>query len=222
MTKGLLARKVGMTQLFNPDGTTTAVTVLQAAGNHVLGLRTKEKDGYEAVQVAFETVPERKLANAQRGVFKKANLEPHRHVVEIRDYSGVEQGQELKPDMFAAGELVDVTSTSKGKGFQGLNKRHKFGRGPETHGSMNVRQPGAIGATDAARVFKGLRMAGQMGNERTTARAYKVVRVDADRNLLLVKGGVPGAKGALVLVRQSTKRQKPKGPAGKGPNPRKV
>jgi len=121
-----------------------------------------------------------------------------------------------------AGELVDVTSTSKGKGFQGLIKRHKFSRGPESHGSMNVRQPGAIGATDAARVFKGVRMSGQMGNVRVTARAYKIVRVDPDRNLLLLKGGVPGAKGALVLVRQSTKPVKvAKGPAGK-PNTRKV
>ena len=115
-----------------------------------------------------------------------------------------------------------MTSTSKGKGFQGLIKRHKFSRGPESHGSMNVRQPGAIGATDAARVFKGVRMSGQMGNVRVTARAYKIVRVDPDRNLLLLKGGVPGAKGALVLVRQSTKPVKvAKGPAGK-PNTRKV
>jgi large subunit ribosomal protein L3 len=130
-------------------------------------------------------------------------------------------GSELTAEIFKAGELVDLTSTSKGKGFQGLIKRHKFSRGPESHGSMNVRQPGAIGATDAARVFKGVRMSGQMGNERVTARAYKVVRVDVERNLLMVKGGVPGAKGAIVLVKESTKKLKPKGPAGK-PNPRKV
>ena len=210
-----------MTQLFNPDGTISAVTVLEAGPCKVLGLRTKEKDGYAAVQIAFEPVDAGKLQQARAGVFKKANLDPHRHVVEIRNYDGLEQGQELKAEIFAAGELVDVTSTSKGKGFQGLVKRHKFIRGPESHGSMNVRQPGAIGATDAARVFKGVRMSGQMGNERVTARAYKVVRVDADRNLLMVKGGVPGAKGALVLVRQSTKPIKVKGPAGK-PNPRKV
>src|ERR1700682_5080638 len=135
--------------------------------------------------------------------------------------SGEDLGQELKAEIFAAGEIVDVTAHSKGKGFQGLIKRHKFSRGPESHGSMNVRQPGAIGSTDSARVFKGLRMAGQMGNVRTTARAYKVVRVDPERNLLLLKGGVPGAKGALVLVRQSTKPVKAKGPAGK-PTGRKV
>lgn len=210
-----------MTQLFNADGTTSAVTVLEAGPCRVLGLRTTEKDGYAAARIAFEAVAERKLTKPELGEFKKASVEPHRHVVEIRGYEGIEAGQELKADIFAAGELVDVTSTSKGKGFQGLIKRHKFSRGPESHGSMNVRQPGAIGATDAARVFKGVRMSGQMGNERTTARAYRVVRVDAERNLILVKGGVPGAKDALVLVRQSTKRMKVKGPAGK-PTGRKV
>jgi large subunit ribosomal protein L3 len=219
--KGLLARKLGMTQLFNPDGTTSAVTVLEAGPCKVLGLRTTEKDGYAAARIAFEVAPDRKFTKPQLGEFKKSGVEPHRHVVEIRGYEGLEAGQELKAEIFSAGEIVDVTSTSKGKGFQGLIKRHKFSRGPESHGSMNVRQPGAIGATDAARVFKGVRMAGQMGNERTTARAYKVVRVDAERNLLVIKGGVPGAKGALVLVRQSTKPQKVKGPAGK-PTGRKV
>jgi large subunit ribosomal protein L3 len=217
----LLARKLGMAQLFNPDGTTSAVTVLEAGPCKVLGLRTTEKDGYSAVRIAFGEVKETRLNQPQKGEFKKASLDPHRHIVEIRNYAGVEQGQELKADIFAAGELVDVTATSKGKGFQGLIKRHKFSRGPESHGSMNVRQPGAIGATDAARVFKGVRMSGQMGNERVTSRAYRVVRVDGERNLIMVRGGVPGAKGALVLVRQSTKKVKPKGPAGK-PNPRKV
>ena len=219
--KGLLARKVGMTQPFNTDGTTSAVTVLEAGPCRVLGLRTTEKDGYAAARIAFEATDEKKLTKPAFGEFKKANLEPHRHIVEIRGYDGLEAGQELKTEMFSVGEIVDVTSTSKGKGFQGLIKRHKFSRGPESHGSMNVRQPGAIGSTDSARVFKGLRMAGQMGNVRTTARAYKVVRVDAERNLLLLNGGVPGAKGALVLVRQSTKPMKVKGPAGK-PTGRKV
>ena len=222
--KGLLARKLGMTQLFNADGTTSAVTVLEAGPCRVLGLRTTEKDGYAAARIGFEAAAEgktSKLSKPRQGEFKKASVEPHRHIVEIRGYEGLEAGQELKAEIFAAGELVDVTSTSKGKGFQGLIKRHKFSRGPESHGSMNVRQPGAIGATDAARVFKGVRMSGQMGNVRTTARAYRVVRVDAERNLILVKGGVPGAKGALVLVRQSTKKVKVKGPAGK-PTGRKV
>ncbi len=211
-----------MTQLFNPDGTVTAVTVLEAGPVKVLDLRTKEKDGYSAARIAYAPMKEAKVNSARRGEFKKAGSDAHRHVVEARDHDAVEQGQELKAEVFKAGELVDVTATSKGKGFQGLIKRHKFSRGPESHGSMNVRQPGAIGATDAARVFKGVRMAGQMGNERVTARAYKVVKVDAERNLLMVKGGVPGARGTVVLVRTSTKKQKPKGPAGKGPNPRKV
>jgi large subunit ribosomal protein L3 len=210
-----------MTQLFNPDGTTSAVTVLEAGPCRVLGLRTQEKDGYAAAQIAFEPVAEARVTKPIHGAFKKAGLDPHRHVVEIRGYDGLEQGQELKAEIFAAGEIVDVTSASKGKGFQGLVKRHQFSRGPESHGSMNVRQPGAIGATDAARVFKGVRMSGQMGNERVTGRAYKVVRVDAERNLLLIKGGVPGPRGALVLVRQSTKQVKVKGPAGK-PTGRKV
>jgi large subunit ribosomal protein L3 len=207
-TKGLLARKVGMTQLFNPDGTLSAVTVLEARPCRVLGLRTVEKDGYSAVRLAFDQVAEKELTQPRVGEFKKAGFEPHRHVVELRDVDGVEVGQELKCDLFGEGDFVDVTSTSKGKGFQGMVKRHRFSRGPETHGSMNVRRPGAIGATDAARVFKGVRMAGQLGNERTTVQRLRVMRVDGERNLLLVKGGVPGARGSLVLVKQSAVRGK--------------
>jgi large subunit ribosomal protein L3 len=204
-TKGLIARKVGMTQLFNPDGTVSAVTVLEAGPCRVLGLRTVEKDGYAAAQIAFGEIAERKVTRPLAGVYQKAGVEPHRHVMEIRGYEGLEVGQELKADVFAEGDLVDVTSTSKGKGFQGLVKRHRFARGPETHGSMNVRQPGSIGATDAARVFKGVRMAGQMGNVRTTVQGLRVVRVEGERNLLLLNGGVPGGDNAIVLVRQSVK-----------------
>ena len=204
-TKGLLARKVGMTQLFNPDGTVSAVTVLEAGPCRVLGLRTVEKDGYAAARIAFGEVAESRLTRPLAGVFKAAGVEPHRHVVEIRGYEGLEVGQELKADLFSEGELVDVTATSKGKGFQGMVKRHRFSRGPETHGSMNVRRPGSIGATDAARVFKGVRMAGQMGNVRTTVQGLRVVRVEGERNLLLLHGGVPGGDNAIVLVRQSVK-----------------
>ena len=128
--KGLLAKKLGMTQLFNPDGTTSAVTVLEAGPCRVLGLRTTEKDGYQAVRIAFGSVKEGRLNAPRLGEFKKANLDPHHHIVEIRNYDGVEAGQELKAEIFAAGELVDVTASSKGKGFQGLIKRHKFSRGP--------------------------------------------------------------------------------------------
>src|SRR3979411_583859 len=161
--KGLLAKKLGMTQLFNADGTITAVTVLEAGPCRVLGLRTAEKDGYSAARIAFELVPQRKLNQADLGEFKKANLEPHRHVVEIRGYEGLEAGQELKAEIFSAGEIVDSTTPYKSKGVQGFNTVPKVSRGPDSHGSMNVRQPGAIGSTDSARVFKGLKMSAQMG-----------------------------------------------------------
>ncbi len=205
--KGLLARKLGMTQMFNPDGTLSAVTVLEAGPCRVLGLRTPEKDGYTAARLAFESVDAKKLTRPQAGEFKAAGVDAARHVVEVRDYDGVETGQELTCEIFAEGELVDVTSTSKGKGFQGMVKRHRFSRGPESHGSMNVRKPGSIGATDAARVFKGVKMAGQMGNVRTTVQGLKVLRVDAERSLLLLHGGVPGAKGAIVMIRGSVKQK---------------
>jgi large subunit ribosomal protein L3 len=199
-----------MMQHFNPDGTLSAVTVLEAGPCRVLGLRTVEKDGYAAAQLAFGAVDEKRLTKPVLGMFKSSGVDAARHVMELREFDGLEVGQELKCDLFAAGELVDVVSTSKGKGFQGLVKRHRFGRGPETHGSMNVRRPGSIGATDAARVFKGLRMAGHMGSARTTVQGLRVVRVDSDRNLLLVRGGVPGGKGSLVLVKESIKTRKPK------------
>lgn len=204
--KGILARKLGMTQLFNPDGTLSAVTVLEAGPCHVLGLRTADRDGYNAARLAFGAVKESRVTKPRLGEFKKAGVAAGERIVEVRDYEGsLEVGQELRADIFEAGELVDVVATSKGKGFQGLVKRHGFGRGPETHGSMNVRRPGSIGATDAARVFKGVRMAGQMGNAQTTVQALKVVRVDAARNLLLIDGSVPGGKGALVVVRGAIK-----------------
>ena len=205
--KGLLARKLGMTQLFRPDGTLSAVTVLEAGPCRVLGLRTPERDGYTAARIAYGPIDAKKLSKPRAGEFKAAGIDPARRIVEIRGSEGLEAGQELTCELFAEGELVDVTATSKGKGFQGLVKRHGFGRGPETHGSMNVRKPGSIGATDAARVFKGVRMAGQMGNVRTTVQGLKVLRIDAERNLLLVNGGVPGPKGSIVLVRGSVKQK---------------
>jgi len=205
--KGLLARKLGMAQVFNADGTLSAVTVLEAGPCRVLGLRTQEKDGYVAVRLAFEPVAAKRLTKPVLGEFKKAGVEPARHVVEVRDFNGLEAGQELKCDIFAEGERVDVIGTSKGKGFQGMVKRHRFSRGPESHGSMNVRKPGSIGATDAARVFKGVRMAGHMGAARTTVQDLRVVRVDSGRNLLLLNGSVPGPSGAVVMVRASTDRR---------------
>jgi large subunit ribosomal protein L3 len=207
MPKGLLARKVGMTQVFNPDGTVLAVTVLEAGPCKVLDLRTPETHGYGAARLAFEEVPRKRVTRPVAGEFKGAGLEPHRHVAEIRGYEGVEAGQELTAEIFSEGELVDVVATTKGKGFQGMVKRHGFGRGPETHGSMNVRKPGSIGATNAARVFKGVRMAGHMGAARKTLQGLKVVRVDAARGLVLVNGSVPGPRGGLVLVRGSVKQK---------------
>ena len=206
--KGLLARKLGMTQVFNEDGTVSAVTVLEAGPCRVLGLRTTEKDGYVAVRLAFDADGGKRLNKPVSGEFKKAGLEPSRYVAEVRDWDGPELGQEITCEQFAQGELVDVSGTSKGKGFQGMVKRHRFSRGPESHGSMNVRQPGSIGATDAARVFKGVRMAGHMGAARTTVQDLKVVRVDSDRNLLLLNGSVPGPSGSVVMVRASTEKKK--------------
>ncbi|MDQ6773640.1 MAG: 50S ribosomal protein L3 [Candidatus Dormibacteraeota bacterium] len=210
--KGLLARKVGMTQVFNADGTLSAVTVLEAGPCRVLGLRTTAEHGYTAARIAFEPAATagrtaKRLTKPVLGEFKKAGIEPARHVAEVRDAEGLEVGQELRCELFEAGELVDITGTNKGKGFQGMVKRHNFSRGPESHGSMNVRQPGSIGATDAARVFKGVRMAGQMGSVRTTVQGVKVVRVDAERNLLLLGGSVPGPRGAVVMVRGSVKQK---------------
>ena len=205
--KGLLARKLGMTQVFRPDGTLSAVTVLEAGPCRVLGLRTAGRDGYSAARLAFGSIAAKKLNKPLAGEFKAAGVEPARHIVEIRDYEGLQAGEEVTCEIFAEGELVDVTATSKGKGFQGMIKRHRFGRGPESHGSMNVRKPGSIGATDAARVFKGVKMAGQMGSVRTTVQGLKVLRIDAERNLLLVNGGVPGPKGAVVLIRGSVKQK---------------
>jgi large subunit ribosomal protein L3 len=192
-----------MAQVFNADGTVSAVTVLEAGPCRVLGQRTPEKDGYVAARIAFQPVAAKRLTKPVLGEFKKAGVEPARHVAEVRDFGGLETGQEVKCDIFAEGERVDVIGTSKGKGFQGMVKRHNFGRGPESHGSMNVRKPGSIGATDAARVFKGVKMAGHMGAARTTVQDLKVVRVDADRNLLLLNGSVPGPSGSVVMVRAS-------------------
>lgn len=207
MAKGLLARKLGMTQVFNPNGTVSAVTVLEAGPCRVLDLRSEEKHGYQGARIAFEELPRRKATKPVTGEFKAAGLEPHRHIAEVREFTGLEAGQELKADLFAEGELVDVSGTNKGKGYQGPVKRHGFSRGPESHGSMNVRRVGSIGATDAARVFKGVRMAGHMGAVRRTVQGLKVVRVDGERNLLLLHGSVPGPRGGVVLVRASVKQK---------------
>jgi len=202
MSIGLIGRKVGMTQVFQDDGTMVPVSVLAIAPNTVTRLRTADRDGYVAVQLGAE--PSQRLTKPRAGQLdglpKLATLREFR-VDSVDDYS---VGQTLAVDLFAPGELVDVTGVSKGRGFAGTVKRHHFKRGPKTHGSDNYRKPGSIGpGTTPGRVYKGLRMGGHLGDERATIRKLTVVRTDIDRNLLLVKGAVPGGRGALVLVRKA-------------------
>jgi large subunit ribosomal protein L3 len=213
-TKGLLAKKIGMTQVFTEKGELLPVTVLEAGPCVVIALRAVQKDGYGAVQLGFGEAKEKKLSKPAAGHFKKAGVAAHRHVREVRlksDAPAYEVGQSLKADLFSAGEWVDVTGTSKGKGFSGQHKRHHFGRGPVTHGSHNIKQPGSIGSSSTpSRVYKGMRMAGQLGNSQRTTMHLKVVRVDLDRNLILVNGDVPGHKNSVVLVKDSTRQPKGK------------
>ena len=212
-TKGLLAKKIGMTQVFTEKGELLPVTVLEAGPCIVIALRAIQKDGYGAVQLGFLEAKEKQLNKPDAGHFKKAGVAAHRHVREIRlkADASYEIGQALKADLFSAGELVDVTGTTKGKGFSGQHKRHHFGRGPVTHGSHNIKQPGSIGSSSTpSRVYKGMRMAGQLGNQQRTTKHLKVVRVDVDRNLLLVNGDVPGHKNSVVLVKDSVRQPKGK------------
>ena len=199
----ILARKLGMTQRFLDDGRVERVTVLEAGPCPVTGIRTHERDGYEAVQLAFGATKEKHLTKAELGHLRKADAPPMKHVVEFRDEAGeLQVGDTVTADAFEAGQKVKVSGRSKGKGFQGGIKRHRFGRGPVSHGSHNVRAPGSIGASATpSRVFPGQRMPGQMGNKRVTQRGLEVVQVDADRNLLLIRGAVPGPRNGIVEVR---------------------
>jgi large subunit ribosomal protein L3 len=203
----ILGKKLGMTQVFAEDGAVTPVTVIEAGPCKVTAVREPERDGYAAVQLAFGAVKEGKLSKAEEGHLKKAGAAPSRHLVEFRDEDlGAEEGPKVGDDVtvssFEPGQKVKVSGISVGKGFQGGIKRHNFSRGPVTHGSHNVRAPGSIGASAfPARVFKGMRMPGQMGNERVTQRGLEIADVDAERNLLLIKGSVPGSRNALVEVR---------------------
>src|SRR5438132_4941486 len=203
-----------MTQVFTEKGELLPVTVLEAGPCVVIALRANQKDGYGAIQLGFGEVSEKQLNKPAAGHFKKAGVAAHRHVREVRlkgDAPGYEIGQALKADLFAAGEWVDVTGVTKGKGFSGQHKRHHFGRGPVTHGSHNIKQPGSIGSSSTpSRVYKGMRMAGQLGNQQRTTKHLKVVRVDVDRNLLLVNGDVPGHKNSVVLVKDSVRQPKGK------------
>jgi large subunit ribosomal protein L3 len=202
---GLLGRKIGMTQVFNPeDGHVERVTVIEAGPCFVTGIRRADRDGYDAVQLAFGETTEKRLNKPHRGLLKKAGVGNLRHLREFHGEPGeLEVGAELKVDaVFEPGQRVKVSGVSKGKGFAGTIKRHNFSRGPVSHGSHNVRAPGSIGASaDPARVFKGIRGPGQMGNKRVTQRGLEVVDVRPDENLLLVRGSVPGAKGTVVEIR---------------------
>ncbi len=205
MGRALLARKLGMAQVFADDGRCFGVTVLEAGPCPVVQVKTAVLDGYDAVQIGFQ--PKRKNVNRPaKGHFDVAGLEPLRHLREVKGIGEVTVGDVLTVAAFEAGQRVDITGVSKGKGFAGQHKRHNFGRGPVTHGSHNIRQPGSVGSVDAARTFRGLKMAGHMGDERVTVKRLEVFRVDAQRNLLLVKGAVPGATGGLLTVFDSSSR----------------
>ena len=199
----ILARKLGMTQRFLEDGTVERVTVLEAGPCHVTGIRTAERDGYDAVQLGFGAVREKRLTRGELGHLKKAGVPPVRHLAEFRDEAGeLQVGDEVRCDVFEPGQTIKVSGVSKGKGFQGTVKRHNFSRGPVTHGSHNVRAPGSIGASATpSRVFKGIRGPGQMGGKRVTQRGLEVVEVIPGENLLLVRGSVPGPKNGTVEVR---------------------
>ena len=211
MKKAILATKVGMTQIFNDDGVLTPVTVLQAGPCVVTQVKTVENDGYSAVQVGFVDKREKLVAKPQKGAFDKAGVSYKRYVREpkLDDAESYEVKQEIKADMFAAGDKVDATAISKGKGFQGAIKRHGQSRGPMAHGSKYHRHAGSNGAcSDPSKVFKGKRMAGHMGAKQITVQNLEVIRVDAENNLILVKGAVPGPKKALVTVKSTVKSGK--------------
>ncbi len=206
---GILGRKVGMTQIYGEDGVVVPVTLIHAGPCVVLQRKTQDSDGYEAVQVGLvEAKPPRKVSQPQRGHFKKAGADPVRTIEEFRVDAGDELGvgDEIKVSVFGENDFVDIVGTSKGKGFQGVMKRHNFGGGRATHGSMFHRAPGSIGqASYPSRVFPGVKLPGQMGNKRITMKNLRVVKIDEDQNLLYIRGAVPGARGSYVTVRSAKK-----------------
>ncbi|MFX0539482.1 50S ribosomal protein L3 [Ornithinimicrobium sp. Y1847] len=207
--KGILGEKLGMTQVWDAENRLVPVTVIQAGPCVVTQVRNAETDGYDAVQIAYGTVDPRKVTQPMRGHFEKAGVTPRRHLVELRtaDAAEYELGQELTAETFEAGQTIDVTATTKGKGFAGVMKRHNFSGVGASHGAhRNHRKPGSIGgASTPGRVFKGLKMAGRMGGVRQTTANLTIHAVDADKGLLLIKGAVPGPRGGIVLVRSAAK-----------------
>jgi large subunit ribosomal protein L3 len=207
--KGIVGRKLGMTRVFDPEtGAVTPVTVIEAEPCPVVELKTVDTHGYDAVQIAYDRVAERKVSKPELGHLKKNGVEgAYRHLVELRGQSPLVVGENVTVEVFEPGEKVKVSGISHGKGFAGTIKRHKFHRGPKTHGSHNIRKPGSIGASATpSRVFKGIRMAGRMGGKRVTQVGLVVHEVDPERNLLLVKGAVPGPKNGFVEVREEVRR----------------
>lgn len=210
MAKGILGKKLGMTQIFSEEGSLIPVTVIEAGPCTVVQKKTVETDGYNAVQLGFGEKRERLFNKPVRGHFDKANVKPLRFLKEIRvgdgqEFAGLNVGDQVGVDVFSEGDKVDVTGTTKGKGFQGAIKRHGFHRGPMAHGSHYHRSPGSLGSIDPMRVFKGRKLPGRMGGNRRTTQNLEVVKVDKERNLLLIRGAVPGAKGSLVMVKDAVK-----------------
>jgi large subunit ribosomal protein L3 len=200
MATAVFGRKKHMTQAFQDDGTLVGVTIIEVEPNLITAVRTANEDGYDAVQVGFGAVKSSRVNKPHAGAFAKLDKPPRRHLRELRGVSG-EVGETIGVDSFEVGDKVHVSATSKGRGFQGTVKRHGFSRGPESHGSHNVRQPGSVGASaDPSRIFKGQRMPGQTGNETATVRNLEVVAVDAEKNELWVRGGVPGGRGPVVKI----------------------
>ena len=208
--KGILGRKVGMTQIFTEAGEVVPVTVVEAGPVVVTQVKTIENDGYNAVQVGFGDAKEKSLNKPQKGHLAAANtLKKHLKEFRVESVDAYTVGQEIKADVFAAGEMIDVTGISKGKGFQGPIKRHGQSRGPESHGSRYHRRPGSLGACSyPGRVFKNKKLAGHMGSVKVTVQNLEVVRVDADKNFILVKGAIPGAKGSVVTLKEAVKASK--------------
>jgi len=213
MAKAILGKKLGMTQIFTEEGKVVPVTVVEASPSIVIQNKTVETDGYNAVQLGFGTVKDKKVTSPMKGHFTKAGVKPVKFIRELRlaDASDLSAGQAIGVDTFAAGELIDVTGTAKGKGFAGGIKRHNFHRGPMGHGSKSHREPGSMGARmsgGGGKVFKGKKLPGRMGGQKATIQRLTVVRVDAERNLMLIKGAIPGPKGGLVIIKNTVKPQK--------------
>jgi len=207
VSKGILGRKIGMTQIFTDEGRALAVTVVEAGPCPVVQKKTVATDGYNAIQIGFSFLRESLSNKPRKGHFQKASLKPMRYVREfkISDVESYEIGQEVKVDLFTAGDKIDVVGTSKGKGFAGMIKRHNASRGPMAHGSKYHRRTGSLGAKGPARVFKGRELPGRMGGERVTIQNLEVVRIVADKNLILIKGSVPGANKSLLILKPSVK-----------------